>query len=128
MVCAFSQITKDVFEPVLGPGNDCEPSDIFIGATCDQGRNFINALEAMDIPVNVCYAHKLNTVVGWGLGINGSTNTCKNVGARKLMNKAAAMVGHFSHSAVNNDAFKDVQRDMDELDCVLELLRRNDTR
>ena len=38
-------MTKDVFEPVLGTGNDCDPKDIFIGATCDQGCNFINALE-----------------------------------------------------------------------------------
>ena len=45
-------MTKDVFEPVLGAGNDCDPKDIFIGATCDQGCNFINALESMGIPVN----------------------------------------------------------------------------
>ena len=80
-------MTKDVFEPVLGAGNDCDPKDIFIGATCDQGRNFINALESMGIPVNVCYAHKNNSVVGWGLGINGCANTCKDEDARKLMNK-----------------------------------------
>ena len=121
-------MTKDVFEPVLGAGNDCDPKDIFIGATCDQGRNSINALESMGIPVNVCDAHKNNSVVGWGLGINGSANTCKNEDARKLMNKAAAMVGHFSHSTVNNDAFKDVQKDMEELEKTLELVRRNDTR
>lgn len=101
------QVTKDIFEPVLGTGDDCEPSDIYIG------RNLINALESMGISVNVCYAHKLNTVVGWVLGINGSRNTCKNQPARKLMIKAAAMVGYFSHSAVNNDAFKDVQGSMD---------------
>ena len=121
-------MTKDVFEPVLAAGNDCDPKDIFIGATCDQGRNFINALESMGIPVNVCYAHKNNSVVGWGLGINRSANTCKNEDARKLMIKEAAMVGHFSHSTVNNDAFKDVQNDTEELKKTLELVRRNDTR
>ena len=42
-------MTKDMFEPVLGAGNDCDPKDIFIGATCDQKRNFINALESMGI-------------------------------------------------------------------------------
>ena len=122
-------MTKDVFEPVLGAGNDCDPKDIFIGATCDQGRNFINALESMGIPMNVCLLRTQEQQCGrLGLGINGSANTCKNEDARKLMNKAAAMVGHFSHSTVNNDAFKDVQNDTEELEKTLELVRRHDTR
>lgn len=121
-------MTKDVFEPVMGAGNDCDPSDIYIGATCDQGRNFINACTSMGIPVNVCYAHKLNSVVGWGLGINGSASTGRNPVARQLINKAAAMVGHFSHSTVNNDAFQDLQNQMEELEVALQLVRRNDTR
>ena len=54
--------------------------------------------------------------------------TCKNTVLRKLMAKIAALVGHFSHSAVNNDAFKAVQREVQELAAVLELIRRNDTR
>ena len=59
--------------------------------------------------------------------MNHMEKVSANVCTRKLMNKAGAMVGHFSHSTVNNDAFKDVQNDMEELEKTLELVRRNDT-
>ncbi|CAN0332194.1 unnamed protein product, partial [Scytosiphon promiscuus] len=104
-----------------------------MAATVDQGRNIINAWESMNVPVLICSGHRLNSAVTWGLGISGSFSqagggTCKNTVLRKLMAKIAAMVGHFSHSAVNNDAFKAVQREVQELAAVLELIRRNDTR
>ena len=43
------------------------------------------------------------------------------------------MVGVFSHSPVNNDEFKSLQREMKEMngdipDVIPELIRRNDTR
>ena len=43
--------------------------------------------------------------------------------------KLAACVGVWSHSAVNNDKLKDIQRQLEEdFHVIYELLRRNDTR
>ena len=45
------------------------------------------------------------------------------------MKKQAACVGVWSHSAVNNDKLKDIQRQLEEnFHEIYELLRRNDTR
>ena len=44
-----------------------------------------------------------------------------------LMKKLAACVGVFSHSAVNNDKLKDIQRLEEDLRRVYGLTRRNDT-
>ena len=45
------------------------------------------------------------------------------------MKKLAACVGVWSHSAVNNDKLKDIQRQLEEdFHEIYELLRRNDTR
>ncbi|CAN0290618.1 unnamed protein product, partial [Pylaiella littoralis] len=38
------------------------------------------------------------------------------------------MVGHCSHSVCNNDEFKKVQEELEEMCKLLELIRRNDTR
>lgn len=86
----------------------------------------------MGVPVLICSGHRLNSSVCLSLGISGSYSggdgTCKNPELRQLMSKAAAMVGYFSHSAVNNDAFKAVQEEISEIFVTLELIRRNDTR
>ncbi|CAM9968057.1 unnamed protein product, partial [Pylaiella littoralis] len=39
-----------------------------------------------------------------------------------------ALAGVFSHSPCNNDAFKNLQTELDGLSTALEVLRRNDTR
>ena len=81
----------------------------------------------MGVEVIKCNCHRVNSAVLWSLGIAGSATTCKNkpMGAKKL----AACVGVWSHSAVNNDKLKDVQRQLEEdFHEIYELLRRNDTR
>lgn len=109
-------------------GEDVEPKDVFLGFTVDQGGNVFNAINGLEIPVLKCNAHRLNSAVMWALGIAGSSNTCKNRAMEKVMKRLAAVVGVFSHSAVNNDELKKVQELIDELDSILELIRRNDTR
>ena len=63
----------------------------------------VSAIEALNIPVAVCNAHRLNTVVCRMLGIAGSDKTCKNPVLEKNMKKLAACVGKSSNSAVNSD-------------------------
>ena len=46
----------------------------------------------------------------------------------KLMKMLAALVGVFSHSAVNNDELKAFQKLQEEFNKIYELIRRNDTR
>lgn len=126
------QVTVDAFEGILGAEN-CEPRDIYIAATVDQGRNLINAFDNMGVPVLICSGHRLNSAVSWSTGIGGTyakdgAGTCKNRACRDLVTKVTAMVGHMTHSVCNNDAFKKVQAEVTELTSLLELVRRNDTR
>ena len=44
------------------------------------------------------------------------------------MKKLTACVGVFSHSAVNNDILKELQKLEEDLHRMYELIRRNDTR
>ena len=93
----------------------------------------INALVLLGIDVLICSGHRLSTAVGWAFGINGSVRengqgTSKNLSLRKLMATMTACAGVFSHSPCNNDAFKAVQEEVNEMGRVLEIVRRNDTR
>ena len=90
--------------------------------------NVVNAIEALNVPVVVCNAHRLNTVVCWMLGIAGSDKTCKNPVLEKKMKKLVACVGKFSHSAVNNSDLKTIQQFSPVFSKVYALIRRNDTR
>ena len=65
-------------------GNRVEPSDVFLALTVDQGYNVVNAIEALNVPVVVRNAHRLNTVVCWMLGIAGTDKTCKNPSWKKI--------------------------------------------
>lgn len=124
--CLAVQITKEWFSKLVG--DRVEPSDVFLAFTVDQGHNVVNAIEALNVPVVVCNAHRLNTVVCWMLGIAGTDKTCKNPVLEKNMKKLAACVGKFSHSAVNNSELKTIQ-ELSPVFCkVYELIRRNDTR
>ena len=105
-------------------GDRVEPSDVFLAFTVDQGLNVVNAIEALNVPVVVCNAHRLNTVVCWILGIAGSDKTCKNPVLEKNMKKLAACVGKFSHSAVNNSDLKTIQELSPAFSKVYELIRR----
>ena len=111
-------------------GPDVKPKDVFLAFTVDQGGNVVNACILLEVEVIKCNAHRLNSATMWALGICGSVKKCENPGMEKLMKKLAALVGVFSHSAVNNDEFKDIQTESLEegFDNVLELIRRNDTR
>ena len=109
-------------------GDRAEPSDVFLAFTVDQGLNVVNAIEALNVPVVVCNAHRLNTVFCWMLGIAGSDKTCKNPVLEKNMKKLAACVGKFSHSAVNNSDLKTIQELFPVFSKVYELIRRSDTR
>lgn len=55
-------------------------------------------------------------------GISGSLKTCEN------SLKKTALVGVFSHSAVNNDKLKDIQRLQEGFHIFYKLIRRNDAR
>ena len=100
----------------------------------DQGLNVVNAIEALDAPVVVCNAHRLNTVVCWMLGIAGCSvlpgvrRHARTPSWEKNMKKLAACVGKFSHSAVNNSELKTIQELSPVFSKVYELIRRNDTR
>ena len=89
----------------------------------------MNACAALGVEVIKCNCHRVNSAVLWSLGIAGSATTCKNKPMGALMKKLAACVGVWSHSAVNNDKLKDIQRQLEEdFHEIYELLRRNDTR
>ena len=124
--CLALQITQEWFSKLVG--DRVEPSDVFLAFTVDQGLNVVNAIEALNVPVVVCNAHRLNTVVCWMLGIAGSDKTCKNPVLEKNMKKLAACVGKFSHSAVNNSDLKTIQELFPVFSKVYELIRRNGTR
>ena len=109
-------------------GDRVEPSDVFLVFIVDQGLNVVNAIEALNIPVGVCNAHRLNTVVCRMLGISWSDKTCKNPVLEKIMKKLAACVGKFSHSAVNKSDLKTIQELSPVFSKVYELIRDNDTR
>ena len=109
-------------------GEDVEPKDVFLAFTVDQGGNVVNACKSRDVDVLKCNAHRLNSVTMWVLGVNGSVNTCENPVMEKLMKRLAALVGVFSHSAVNNDEVKAIQKLQEEFHKIYELIRRNDTR
>lgn len=97
------QMTEDYF------GVGVQPKDVFISATVDQGLNIVNACRNLDILTILCRGHRLNSAVMWALGINGTANTGKNPEMKQLTGKTAALVGVFSHSAVNNDALRAIQ-------------------
>ena len=113
---------------MMGP--DVKPKDVFVSFIVDQGDNVVNACILLEVEVIKCNAHRLNSAAMWALGICGSVKKCGNPEMEKLMKKLAALVGVFSHSAVNNDEFKAIQTESLEevFDNVLELIRRNDTR
>lgn len=121
-----AQLTTEYFAGLMG--ESVEPSDVFLAFTVDQGGNVVNACTALGVPVVKCNCHRINSAVVWALGIAGSAATCKNVDMGELMKKQAALVGVYSHSAVNNDMLKAIQRLQADLYRVLELMRRNDTR
>ena len=125
----YTQLTTECFADMMGP--DVKPKDVFLSFTVDQGGNVVNACILLEVEVIECNAHRLNSATMWALGICGSVKKkWENPKMEKLMKKLAALVGVFSHSAVNNDEFKDIQTESLEegFDNVLELIRRNDTR
>ena len=69
----------------------------------------MNASEAFGVEVIKCNCHRVNSALLWSLGILSSAARCKNKAMGELM-KLAACVGVFSHSAVNNDMLKELQK------------------
>ena len=94
----------------------------------DQDGNVVNACEALGVEVIKCNCHCINSTVLWSLDISGAAARCKNKAICELMNKLAACVGVFSHSVVNNDMLKELQKLKEKLHRIYELIRRNDTR
>ena len=110
-------------------GEDVTPKDVSLTFfTVDQGGNVVNACIMLGVAVINCNAHRLNSVTMWALGIRRSVKTCENPGIEKLMKRLAAVVGVFSHSAVNNDKLKEIQKLQDGFSKIYDLIRRNDTR
>lgn len=107
-------------------GESVKAQDVFLAFTVDQGLNVVNACTALGVPVIKCICHRVNSAVLWALGIAGKGR--KNTVMGDLMKKLAALVGVFSHSAVNNDKLKELQRLENDLHQVYALTRRNDTR
>lgn len=100
------QLTTEVFGTFI---TGVQPKQVYVAATVDQGRNIINACEALGITTLQCLCHRVNSAVMWATGINGTPATCKNKNGRELVSKAAALVGMFSHSCTNSDAFRALQ-------------------
>ena len=122
-----SQLTQEFFAGFTG--ESVEPKDVFPAFTVDQGGNIVNVCVALSVEVIKCKCHRVNSAVLWSLGIAGSATTCKNKPMGALMKNLAACVGVWSHSAVNNNKLKDIQRQLEEdFHEIYELLRRNDTR
>ena len=122
-----SQLTQEFFAGFMG--ESVEPKDVFLAITVDQGGNVVNACAALGVEVIKCNCHRVNSAVLWRLGIAGSATSCKNKPMGALMKKLAACVGVWSHSAVDNDKLKDIQRQLEEdFHEIYEMLRRNDTR
>ena len=92
----------------------------------DQGGHVVNACEASGVEVIKCNCDRFNSAVLWSLGISGAAARCKNKAMGELMKKLAACVGVFSHSAVNNDMLKELQKLEKDLNRIYELIRRND--
>ena len=80
--CLALQITQEWFSKLVG--DRVEPSDVFLAFTVDQGLNVVNAIEALNVPVVVCNAHRLNTVVCWMLGIAGSDRRARTPSWKKI--------------------------------------------
>ncbi|CAB1103007.1 unnamed protein product [Ectocarpus sp. CCAP 1310/34] len=120
----IEKLTLEYFSGFMG--ESVQPSDVFLAFTVDQGKNIINACTALGVTVVECNCHRLNTAVVWALGIAGKGRLNPAMGT--LMKKLAAMVGVFSHSAVNNDELKELQRLEEGFSRIYELLRPNDTR
>jgi hypothetical protein len=95
------QVTKEWFASFMPAG--FEPKHVYTAGTVDQGGNVANAITALKVPLILCAAHRLNTAVSWGIGVSGSTTTCRNMEFRQVLSAAAALVGVFSHAAGNND-------------------------
>ena len=75
-----------------------------------------------------CKRHRVNSAVLWSLGISGSAVRYEDRTMGDLMKELAACVGVFSHSAVNNDMLKELQKREEDLHRIYELIRRNDTK
>ena len=122
-----SNLTQEFFAGFMG--ESVEPKDVFLAFTVDQGGTVVNAYAALGVEVSKCTCHHVNSAVLWSLGIAGCATTCKNNPMGALMERLAACVGVWSHSAVHNDKLKDIQRQLEEdFHEIHELLSRNDTR
>lgn len=93
---------------------DVKPIDVYVAATVDQGGNVVNACKSLGLDTLLCRGHRVNSSVMWALGIAGSPSKCKNPEMKKLVMKGAALVGCFSHSAVNNDALRSIQEELND--------------
>ena len=94
----------------------------------DQGENVVNACEALGVEIIKWNCHRVNSAVLWSLGISSAVARCKSKAMDELMKKLAACVGVFSHSAVNNDMPKELQKLEEDLHRIYEFIRQNDTR
>ena len=122
----YTQLTTEFFGGLMG--EDVTPKDVFLAFTVDQGGNVVNACMMLGVAVIKCNAHRLNSVTMWALGERESVKMCENSGMEKLMKRLAAVVGVFSHSAVNNDELKEIQKLQDGFSKIYDLIRRNDAR
>jgi hypothetical protein len=133
----LKKVTKEWFSPFMG-GN-VQPKDVYVGATVDQGGNLLKAIKMCEVPSIKCFMHRLNTCVQWATGLagtppkDGEPGTVKNAPMKDLISRGGAVVNHFAHSSVANDALYDIQDKLFEaVDAEsgqpLNVVKRNDTR
>ena len=67
---------------------------------------FFNAFRCLLVPVFVCAAHHLNSMVTWGVGFSGSEENCRNPGLRDRINRSSNLVSKYSNSSATSDALK----------------------
>lgn len=101
-------------------GESVLPNQVYVCATVAQCLSVVNACKSLGLDTVLCRGHRLNSAVMWAMGINGSVNTVENPEMKALVTKCAALVGIYSHSAVNNDALLEIQKTMPQ-DKVKEL-------
>jgi hypothetical protein len=105
---------RELRELLKTPSDAVQLKDIVFCGSVDQGTNVQLAMKILDIPVELCSAHRCNTCVKWALGLAGSKNTCLNPEMKELIAKAAAIVCAFSHNCASSDKLKQIQANVND--------------
>ena len=92
----------------LTAGFFANPKEASLAVIVDQGGD-VNAFKSLNGEVFKCNARRLSSVTMSASGLNGSINTPENLAIERLTRRLMALVGVFSHSAVNDDNLKNIE-------------------